>query len=248
MIENDFETLDRVVAERTGSQSGLRRWLRAYLIGLLVLLLAAVGVIGYVTVKHPPPPGISMAHHLKFSLGMLVQELGHKTWAFQIFLPLAKDGHPDAQSFVGYMYEKGSGVGQDPKTAAIWYQEAADKDHAVALNNLAALYLDGRGVPQDRARAVALYQKAARAGDAVAQTNLGRLYMSGNGVPRIYREALIWFRQAAEQGHGPAMYFLGQMHRHGWGLAADREEARNWFEKAAAAGSQEAEQALAHLQ
>ncbi len=248
MTERDFETLDRLVANRGNLLRGPRRWLRVYLTGLVLLGLAALGSLGYVTVKHPPPADTTTLSHLKFSLALMIQQLGYQTWAFEMFLPLAEDGHPEAQSFVGYMYDKGSGVDQDPAAAAEWYRKAADRGHLVALNNLAALYLDGRGVDQDTARAVALYQKAARGGDPVAQTNLGQLYMTGRGVPQIPAEALVWFRQAARRDHAPAMYYLGLMQLRGWGIAQDREAARRWFTKAAEAGSAEAAEALRELE
>ncbi len=248
MSERDFETLDKLVADRANRLSGPRLWLRAYLTGLVLLALGAIGTLGYVTVKHPPPPGTSLVSHLEFTLALVAQKLGYKSRAFEMFEALAEEGRSEAQSFVGYMYDTGSGGVEDPAEAAKWYQMAADQGHPVALNNLAALYLDGRGVGQDTDRAVALYQKAARGGDPVAQTNLGQLYMNGRGVPRIPDKAIAWFRQAALQDHGPAMYFLGLMQLRGWGLPQDREEARNWLTKAAAAGSEAAERALEELE
>ncbi len=248
MTERDFEILDKLVADRAKGLSGPRLWLRAYLTGLVLLGLGAIGTLGYVTVKHPPPPETSLGSHLQFTLALVIQQLGYKTWAFEMFEALAEEGRSEAQPFVAYMYDTGSGVAENPAEAAKWYQLAADQGHAVALNNLAALYLDGRGVGQDTDRAVALYQKAARGGDPVAQTNLGQLYMNGRGVPRIPDKAIAWFRKAARQDHGPAMYFLGLMQRRGWGLPQDREEARIWFTKAAAAGSEAAERALQELE
>ncbi len=248
MTERDFETLDKLVQDRAERPSGPRLWLRAYLTGLVLLALGALGTLGYVTVKHPPPPGTSLASHFEFTLALVVQQLGYETWALEMFEALAEEGRGEAQFFVGFLYDTSDDIAKDPAAAAIWYQMAADQGHPMALNNLAALYLDGRGVSRDIDRAVALYQKAARGGDPVAQTNLGQLYMNGRGVPRIPGEAIAWFRKATRQDHGPAMYFLGLMQLRGWGMPVDREEARNWFTKAAATGSEAAERALEELE
>lgn len=247
MTERDFETLDQLVEDRSKGLSGPRLWLRAYLIGLVLLTLGAIGTLGYVTIKHPPPRDTSFGSHLEFTLALVVQKLGYESWALKIFKALAEEGRSEAQFFVGFMYDTGDDIAKDPTQAVIWYQMAADQGHAMALNNLAALYLNGRGVGRDTDRAVALYQKAARGGDPVAQTNLGQLYMNGRGVPRIPDQAIAWFRKAALQNHGPAMYLLGLMQLRGWGLPVDREEARNWFKKAAANGSEAAERALEEL-
>ncbi len=248
VTERDFETLDKLIADRAKRPSGPRLWLRTYLAGLVLLTLGAIATLGYVTFKHPPPPGTSLGSHLQFTLALVVQKLGYETQALKMFQALAGEEHSEAEFFVGFMYDTGNGIAKDPGEAAKWYRMAADQGHSMALNNLAALYLDGRGVGQDIDRAVALYQKAARGGDAVAQTNLGQLYMNGRGVPRIPAKAIAWFRQAALQDHGPAMYYLGLMQLRGWGLPQDREEARNWFTKAAAAGSEAAERALEELE
>lgn len=239
---------DQSVAQQAQGVRGPRLWLRAYLTGLVLLTLGAIGTLGYVTIKHPPPPGTSAVSHLEFTLALVIQEVGYESWAFKLLLALAKEGHSEAQSYVGYMYDTGNGVAEDSVAAAKWYRMAADRGYPTALNNLASLYLHGRGVSQDADRAVALYQKAARGGDPVAQTNLGQLYLNGRGVPRIPDKAIAWFHRAAEQDHGPAMYFLGLMQLRGWGLPEDREEARRWFLRAADAGSEQAERALAELE
>ncbi|MDX1576206.1 MAG: tetratricopeptide repeat protein [Kiloniellales bacterium] len=247
MSERDFEILDQLVAKRAKGARGPRLWLRAYLTGLALLFLGAVGTLGYAAIKHPPPPGTSLASHVEFTLALVVQKLGYNAQALEMFEALADEGHSEAEFFVGFMFDTGRGVKENPAEAAKWYRMAADRGHAMALNNLADLYLSGRGVSRDVDRAVALYQRAARGGDPVAQTNLGQLYMHGRGVPRIPAKAVAWFRRAARQDYGPAMYYLGLMQLRGWGLPVDRQAAKNWFKKAAASGSAAAEQALEEL-
>ncbi len=247
MSEKDTEFLDQLAARRAEVRKGPRLWLRAYLTGLALLSLGAIATLGYAAVKHPPPPGTSLVSHVEFTLALVVQKLGYNRQALKMFAALADEGHSEAEFFVGFMFDTGRGVKENPAAAATWYRMAADRGHAMALNNLADLYLNGRGVRRDIDRAVALYQRAASGGDPVAQTNLGQLYMLGRGVPRIPATAIAWFRKAAQQDYGPAMYYLGLMQLRGWGMPVDRQKAKAWFKKAAAAGSAAAERALDEL-
>ena len=248
MSAKDIEIPDRPASQQAKGLRGPRLWLRAYLTGLVLLSLAAVATLGYAAIKHPPPPGTSVVSHVEFTLALVVQKLGYDKQALKMFEVLAREGHSEAEFFLGFMFDTGRGAKQNPAEAAKWYRMAADRGHAMALNNLAHLYLKGRGVRRDVDRAVALYQRAARDGDPVAQTSLGQLYMNGRGVPRIPDKAIAWFREAAQQDYGPAMYYLGLMQLRGWGMPKDREEARRWFDQAAQAGSKQAERALEDLE
>jgi hypothetical protein len=81
--------------------------------------------------------------------------------ALNVWLPLAETGDPQAQTYVGEIFERGSGGSPDYSAAAVWYKRAADQGFRRAQTNLASLYETGRGVPQDRSRAVMLYRSAA---------------------------------------------------------------------------------------
>lgn len=87
----------------------------------------------------------------------------------------------------------------------------AEKNDAVAQNNLAVMYATGSGVKQDYAAAARWYQKAGEQGYAVAQHNLGTLYENGLGVPRDLHAAKVWYEMAAEQGDAWAQLSLGQL-------------------------------------
>ena len=65
-----------------------------------------------------------------------------------------RQGHPDAQTSLGQMYEDGEGVEQNYALAAEWYPKAAE--HVPDLggagqgrNRLGLLYMEGLGVPKD---------------------------------------------------------------------------------------------------
>ena len=81
--------------------------------------------------------------------------------ALQVWQPKAEQGDPQAQTYVGEIFEKGLGRDPDPAQAAQWYQKAADQGYPRALSNLAYLYEKGLGVPQDPVKALNLYRKSA---------------------------------------------------------------------------------------
>jgi len=69
--------------------------------------------------------------------------------ASRIFIPLAEQGDPAAQSYLGFMFETGRGVPQNYTEAAIWYRRAAEQGDSLAQYSLGLLYDRGQGVPQD---------------------------------------------------------------------------------------------------
>ena len=77
-----------------------------------------------------------------------------------VWLPEAQGGDPQAQTYVGEIYEKGLGRAPDFTQAAEWYQKAAEKKFTRAQMNLAYLYEQGLGVTKDPLRALNLYREA----------------------------------------------------------------------------------------
>ena len=90
------------------------------------------------------------------------------TTALKIWLPLANQGDPVAQTYVGEIYEKGLGVPPEYSLAANWYNKAAEQNYARAQLNLGALYEKGLGVPKDKAKAVSWYRRASGLSDGTA--------------------------------------------------------------------------------
>ena len=93
----------------------------------------------------------------------------------QQFWPLAEQGEPSAQFYLGVMYEHGMGVRQSYVEAAKWLRLAAEGDYAPAFLSLAELYDDGLGVPKNKAEAMRWYCRAAENGDPLAQNYLGNI-------------------------------------------------------------------------
>ena len=112
----------------------------------------------------------------------------------------ADKGEAEAQSDLGFRYEKGQGVPKDEDEAVKWYRKAADQGHAPAQAKLGSAFANGRGVPKDEVEAVKWFRKATEQGNAAAQSSLGTMYAMGRGVPKDEDEAVKWYRKAAEQG------------------------------------------------
>lgn len=104
--------------------------------------------------------------------------------ALKVWLPQAQAGDPEAQNYVGQIYEKGLGLPADHKTAAHWYQLAAEQDYSEAQINLGYLYEKGLGVEKDSAVALNWYRKASGIEDDSLQ------FASTVEVARVSQEEL----------------------------------------------------------
>ncbi|MDE1148303.1 MAG: tetratricopeptide repeat protein [Azospirillaceae bacterium] len=132
--------------------------------------------------------------------------------------PAAEKGEPEAQTYLGWMYEKGLGVPVDYARAQAWYVKAADKGHAHALNNLGSLYFMGNGVPKNATKGISLFRQAAKKGDGQAQMNLAMIYYMGQDAPKDDTEAARWAKEAARRGNPNAQSLLARLYDTGAGL------------------------------
>ena len=69
--------------------------------------------------------------------------------AVKKFRPPAQEGHPVAQTYMGFLYQTGRGVPQFRPGSAKYYQWAAEQGNPVAQYQLGLLYDKGHGVPQN---------------------------------------------------------------------------------------------------
>jgi len=118
--------------------------------------------------------------------------------SLKVWLPLAQEGDPKAQTYVGEIYEKGLGNTPDYQAAAIWYQKAASNGNASAQINLGNLYEQGLGVPKDKEKAFNLYRQASGLGDEVAF------------IPKDELEVL---KQEAEESKREVLYLKQQLYQ-----------------------------------
>jgi len=118
--------------------------------------------------------------------------------AVAILSPLAQNGDPDAQAYMGYLYAIGRGVPQDYTQAAIWYRRAAEQGHSGAQYELGLLYDKGQGVPVNVIQAekwlilaTAAAPKAA-ADDRTRMRDAVRTKMTLGDLAQARMEALAW--------------------------------------------------------
>jgi TPR repeat protein len=91
----------------------------------------------------------SFAEAASFRQGVAAFTRQDYSSASRIFIPLAEQGVPAAQSYLGFMFETGRGVPQDYTEAAMWYRRAAEQGDSLAQYSLGLLYDKGEGVPRD---------------------------------------------------------------------------------------------------
>jgi len=148
----------------------------------------------------------------------------------------AEKGTPEDQSYLAYLFEKGTIIPQDFEKAMYWLTKAAEGGYASAQKELALAYADGDKVPQDKEKSVYWYTKAAEAGDVDAQLDLGVCYANGSGVPQSDETAVLWFTKAAEKGNCGAQFNLGIFYETGRGVEKSYEKALHWYTESAKQG------------
>lgn len=85
----------------------------------------------------------------------------------------AKNGNPDAQFHLAFLYHYGQGgFIHNIREAVTWYQNAASHGHSRANYMLGSLYLSGHGVRPNVKLAMELFAKSATAGGRLAKTKL----------------------------------------------------------------------------
>ena len=149
--------------------------------------------------------------------------------SMRIWTPLAENGDPEAQVWVGSLFANGDGVDVSAEIAFSWYLRSAEGGNAQAQANIGAMYAMGKGIDQDMEKAVRWMRRAARNGDANAQFNMAVLYTKGDGVRESLEKAAEWYRRGAENGHYPSQGRLGHMYYTGEGVKKDRIEAFLWL-------------------
>ncbi len=153
----------------------------------------------------------------------------------------ADAGDPKAMFEVGSRYAEGrGGLKTDMKTAAKWYERAAELGLAPAQYRIGNLYEKGNGVARDLAKAKTWYQMAAEQGNASAMHNLAVLFATGADGTTDNDSAARWFGQAAELGVKDSQFNLGILSARGVGMPQNLEESYKWFALVAKTGDRDA--------
>lgn len=155
-------------------------------------------------------------------------------------------GDARAMLILGMLYEKGTGVAQDPAAAARWLEMAAQKGVPPAMRRLSQMYRYGVGVPKDTRKAEYWEKQAAEGGDSTAKANEDRRasdsHLPGNDVyeagVRLYKlnrmaEAVKSFQRCAQLGHVRCQLQLGWHYENGSGVSQSFTQAASWYRSAA---------------
>jgi TPR repeat protein len=116
--------------------------------------------------------------------------------AYQLLLPLAEAGHPDAQYRLAIMAQNGLGMVVNQKEAVRWMRSAAEQGFDLAQHGLGFMYMQGECVEQDDAQAAHWFRLSAEQGLSGAQITLAELYKEGRGVEKDLEEAKRWYAKA----------------------------------------------------
>ena len=120
--------------------------------------------------------------------------------SFNEFSPLANNGDPLAEFFLGFFYKNGIYVEKDIKEAIKWYELSASKGNVYAQNNLGLMHEEGIGFPVNLKKAFNLYQLSAEQGYPLAQYNLGVMYYNGKGVEKNIINGFMWVNLSSLNG------------------------------------------------
>ena len=167
--------------------------------------------------------------------------------AFRLYLELAVDGFATAQTYVGQMYEYGTGTHVSGPDAEEWYTQAAGQGDLEGQFRLGLLYLTGHGIAVDLDRAAQWLIVAAERGHAAAQFFLGTMYQVGQGVWSNPETATYWYEKAAVRGYVDAMHELGLAYLKGWGVTKSAADAAPWIMRAADQGLPRSQETLGML-
>lgn len=124
-------------------------------------------------------------------------EKGQYAEALEKCRALAESGSPQAQVFLGWMYEVGRGVKGDVEQARRWYEQAADGGSARGQFYLGRLSLRERNYQE----AIAWLERAASQDYMPALFRLACLYEVGRAVQRDGERAHQYLGRAADLGH-----------------------------------------------
>ena len=167
--------------------------------------------------------------------GIAAYEAEDYNTAFEILMPLAKQGNPNAQTIIAGMYHLGRGISEDLTEAENWYRLASEKGQVIAQNNLATILLN-RGSSE----AIKWASLAAEKNFPFAQSVLGDIYsgeidLTGETDQSLRNpsKAVLYYRKAADGGDPIACHKLGDIYAQGSDTNKDEDEAYGWYLKAA---------------
>jgi TPR repeat protein len=142
---------------------------------------------------------------------------------------LAESGDPEAQYWLGRIYEAGRLLPLDQEKSSFWYQKSAEQGYAAAEYRVCQMQAN-----QDALEFERCIWRAAEKGVPEAQFWLGVAFEQNLwfGVTDK-QEALRWYQRAAEGDLPDAENELGARYQDGDGVEQSYVQAAYWFRKAA---------------
>jgi TPR repeat protein len=148
---------------------------------------------------------------------------------WQALFSMAESGEPEAQYWLGRIYESGRLLPLDKVKSAYWYQKSADQGYAPA-----EYWVCTKRANQDSIELERCMLRAGEQGVADVQFWLGVAFEQNLwfGVTD-HLEALKWYKRAAEGDDPDAEAELGRRYQNGDGVEQSYVQAAFWFRKAA---------------
>jgi len=133
-----------------------------------------------------------------------------KKESFNWISKAAKRGWPDAQHFLGRMYEKGEGTAASAQQAFAWVKKAAGRGQRAAMYDLYRFYTLGIGTKKNSREAHVWLKQSVVNGNLKAAFALAQNYQYGLGAAKDPLQALAWYRVAESAGEKRAAEALRQ--------------------------------------
>jgi TPR repeat protein len=140
----------------------------------------------------------------------------------------AESGDPEAQYWLGKVYQEARLLPLDEEKAHFWLQKSASQGYAPAQFRLCA-----QKTMNDSSEADRCLWQAAEAGVPGAQFWLGVFLRDNRFGVTDEGSSLDWFRKAAEGGNPDAANELGRHYEEGNGVEQDYARAAFWYLRAA---------------
>jgi uncharacterized protein len=140
-----------------------------------------------------------------FQDGWVAYEKKDYKTAYELWLPIAEQGEPRAQFYLGFLHDMGLGVPENDKKALKWYKLNAEQGDPRGQLFTGLIYDFGHGVSQDYQKAIKWYQLAAEQGYKQAKINIYKLAKKNSP------EALKILLNDIENGSDKAQVYLAEM-------------------------------------
>jgi hypothetical protein len=178
-----------------------------HLVSIIVSVRSLYLVFGFFAIFRVSP---ALAEDITFA--KMAYEKGHYELAYPEFKRLAVTD-PNAQYYLGRMFEHGEGVNVNSQRAVRWYLKSADAGNVEAEAALGSLFTLGGGeqLPKNYKEAVRWYTKAAEKGHAEAAARFGDFYLTGRGGEKDSALGVAWLQESRYRGNEQATLQLEQL-------------------------------------